>query len=235
MFDVQVKRIHEYKRQLLNLLHVVHLYDRILRGDTTGMIPRAVLIGGKAAPGYHMAKLIIKLINDVAKTINQDPKANELLKLVFLPNYRVSAMEVICPATELSEQIFYCDMEPEQEKLYEEEKSKARNSLLKTDGSGAQYLIMKGGGSRHPATLESVMNSEHYAHQEGATVFKFAVKNMSDVAAEIMERNKLFVEPSGAAGFAALLYNKVNVPAGSTVVCVLSGGNIDREKLKAIL
>ena len=105
MFDVQVKRIHEYKRQLLNLLHVVHLYDRILRGDTTGMIPRAVLIGGKAAPGYHMAKLIIKLINDVAKTINQDPKANELLKLVFLPNYRVSAMEVICPATELSEQI----------------------------------------------------------------------------------------------------------------------------------
>jgi starch phosphorylase len=105
MFDVQVKRIHEYKRQLLNLLHVVHLYDRILRGDTGGMIPRAVLIGGKAAPGYHMAKLIIKLINDVAKTINNDPKANELLKLVFLPNYRVSAMEVICPATELSEQI----------------------------------------------------------------------------------------------------------------------------------
>lgn len=65
------------------------------------------------------------------------------------------------------------------------------DSVLKTDGSGAQYLIMKGGGSRHPATLESVMNSEHFAHQEGATVFKFAVKNMSDVAAEIMERNQL--------------------------------------------
>lgn len=65
------------------------------------------------------------------------------------------------------------------------------DSVLKTDGSGAQYLIMKGGGSRHPATIESVMNSEHYAHQEGATVFKFAVKNMSDVAAEIMERNQL--------------------------------------------
>ena len=105
LFDVQVKRIHEYKRQLLNLLHVVHLYDRITRGDTAGMIPRCVLIGGKAAPGYHMAKLIIKLINDVAKTVNNDPRVGGLLKLVFLPNYRVSAMEVICPATELSEQI----------------------------------------------------------------------------------------------------------------------------------
>ncbi len=105
LFDVQVKRIHEYKRQLLNLLHVVHLYDRICRGDTDDMVPRCVLIGGKAAPGYHIAKLIVKLICDVASTVNRDPKANELLNLVFLPNYRVSAMEVICPATELSEQI----------------------------------------------------------------------------------------------------------------------------------
>ncbi len=69
------------------------------------MVPRCVLIGGKAAPGYHVAKLIVKLINDVAAVINSDPKASQLLKLVFLPNYRVSAMEVICPATELSEQI----------------------------------------------------------------------------------------------------------------------------------
>jgi glycogen phosphorylase len=105
MFDVQVKRIHEYKRQLLNVLHVIHLYDRICRGDTTGMTPRCVLIGGKAAPGYHVAKLIVKLINDVAQVVNSEPKADKLLKLVFLPNYRVSAMEVICPATELSEQI----------------------------------------------------------------------------------------------------------------------------------
>ncbi len=105
IFDVQVKRIHEYKRQLLNLLHVVHLYDRICRGETQGLVPRCVLIGGKAAPGYHMAKLIIKLINDVAATVNRDPRAKDLLRLVFLPNYRVSAMEVICPATELSEQI----------------------------------------------------------------------------------------------------------------------------------
>ncbi len=105
LFDVQVKRIHEYKRQLLNVLHVIHLYDRIMRGDTVGMVPRAVLIGGKAAPGYHVAKLIVKLINDVAAVVNDEPKAANLLKLVFLPNYRVSAMEVICPATELSEQI----------------------------------------------------------------------------------------------------------------------------------
>ncbi|MFY9252835.1 MAG: glycogen/starch/alpha-glucan phosphorylase [Fuerstiella sp.] len=105
LFDVQVKRIHEYKRQLLNVLHVIHLYDRIVRGDIKDMVPRAVLIGGKAAPGYHVAKLIVKLINDVATVVNSEPKADKLLKLVFLPNYRVSAMEVICPATELSEQI----------------------------------------------------------------------------------------------------------------------------------
>ncbi|MCM2372464.1 glycogen/starch/alpha-glucan phosphorylase [Aporhodopirellula aestuarii] len=105
MFDVQVKRIHEYKRQLLNVLNVIHLYDRIQRGETAGMVPRCVLIGGKAAPGYHVAKLIVKLINDVASVVNADPKCKDLLRLVFFPNYRVSSMEVICPATELSEQI----------------------------------------------------------------------------------------------------------------------------------
>jgi starch phosphorylase len=105
LFDVQVKRIHEYKRQLLNVLHVIHLYNRILAGDTKGMVPRCVLIGGKAAPGYHLAKVIVKLVNNVADVINNDPRANELLKLVFFPNYRVSAMEIICPGTELSEQI----------------------------------------------------------------------------------------------------------------------------------
>jgi len=105
MFDVQVKRIHEYKRQLLNVLHVIHLYDRIKRGDTADWTPRCVLIGGKAAPGYEMAKHIIRLVNAVAEVINQDPDAKGLLQLVFLPDYRVSAMEVICPAAELSEQI----------------------------------------------------------------------------------------------------------------------------------
>ncbi|BAN34148.1 glycogen/starch/alpha-glucan phosphorylase [Sulfuricella denitrificans skB26] len=105
LFDVQVKRIHEYKRQLLNVLHVIHLYDRIKRGDTADWTPRCVLIGGKAAPGYMIAKCIIKLVNSVAKVINEDPAAQGLLKLAFFPDYRVSAMEVICPGTDLSEQI----------------------------------------------------------------------------------------------------------------------------------
>ncbi|MFC1772254.1 glycogen/starch/alpha-glucan phosphorylase [Pseudomonadota bacterium] len=105
LFDVQVKRIHEYKRQLLNALHVIHLYNRIKRGDTANWTQRCVLVGGKAAPGYAMAKDIIKLISNVAKIINADPDVGDLLKVVFLPNYRVSAMEVICPGADLSEQI----------------------------------------------------------------------------------------------------------------------------------
>jgi starch phosphorylase len=105
MFDVQVKRIHEYKRQLLNLLHVVYLYNRIKKGDIENWTPRCVLFGGKAAPGYHMAKLIIKLINNVAKVINDDTDVGSLLKVAFLPDYNVSKMEIIAPGTDLSEQI----------------------------------------------------------------------------------------------------------------------------------
>lgn len=105
LFDVQVKRIHEYKRQLLNVLHVIHLYDRIKRGDIADWTPRCVLIGGKAAPGYAMAKRTIRLITAVAEVINHDVATKGLLSLAFLPDYRVSAMEVICPAADLSEQI----------------------------------------------------------------------------------------------------------------------------------
>jgi glycogen phosphorylase len=105
LFDVQVKRIHEYKRQLLNILHVIHLYNRIKRGDTANWTKRCVLIGGKAAPGYHMAKLIIKLINSVAGVVNKDHQVGDLLKVAFVPNYRVTAMEIIAPGTDLSEQI----------------------------------------------------------------------------------------------------------------------------------
>jgi starch phosphorylase len=105
MFDVQVKRIHEYKRQLLNLLHAVHLYDRIRRGDGDDIVPRTIIIGGKAAPGYVMAKNIIKCINNVARIINSDPMMTGRLQLIFYPDYNVTAMELICPAADLSEQI----------------------------------------------------------------------------------------------------------------------------------
>ena len=105
LFEAQVKRIHEYKRQLLNALHIIHLYDRIKRGDTTGMVPRCILLGGKAAPGYTMAKRIIKLICNVANVINQDAEVGPLLKVAFIPDFRVTAMELICTGTDLSVQI----------------------------------------------------------------------------------------------------------------------------------
>ena len=105
LFDVQVKRIHEYKRQLLNVLHVIHLYDRIKRGEFENWTNRCVLIGGKAAPGYMLAKQIIKLINNIADVINNDSDIGDKLKLAFIPNYNVSKMEIICPGTDLSEQI----------------------------------------------------------------------------------------------------------------------------------
>jgi starch phosphorylase len=105
LFDVQVKRIHEYKRQLLNMLHAIHLYDRIRRGEGGDVVPRAIIIGGKAAPGYEMAKSVIKCINNVARVINSDPAMKDRLRLVFYPDYNVSAMELICPAADLSEQI----------------------------------------------------------------------------------------------------------------------------------
>jgi starch phosphorylase len=105
LFDIQIKRIHEYKRQLLNVLHVVTLYNRMRSGEHPEIVPRTVIIAGKAAPGYAMAKQIIRLINDIADTVNNDQQIGGRLKLVFIPNYDVSNAERIVPAADLSEQI----------------------------------------------------------------------------------------------------------------------------------
>ena len=105
MFDVQVKRIHEYKRQHLNVLHIVALYHRIKANPNVNIQPRTFIFGGKAAPGYHFAKLMIKLINSVGEVLNRDPDVKDRLKVVFLPNYNVTNGQRVYPAAELSEQI----------------------------------------------------------------------------------------------------------------------------------
>jgi glycogen phosphorylase len=105
LFDVQIKRIHEYKRQLLNVLHVVARYQAILANPTADWTPRTVIFAGKAASAYHNAKLIIQLMHDVGRAINSDPRVGDKLKLVFLPNYSVTLAELIIPAADLSEQI----------------------------------------------------------------------------------------------------------------------------------
>lgn len=105
MFDIQVKRIHEYKRQLLNLLYIVTMYNRIKRDPTANFVPRTVMIGGKAAPGYYMAKKIIKLICCVGNAVNNDPIVGDKLKVIYLENYRVTLAEKIMPAADLSQQL----------------------------------------------------------------------------------------------------------------------------------
>ena len=104
MFDVHVKRIHEYKRQLLNVLHAIHRYNRIRHGGGD-VLPRTLIFAGKTAPGYEMAKRIIHLINRVADIVNNDPNVGARLKIVFMPNYDVQTAEEIIPAADLSQQI----------------------------------------------------------------------------------------------------------------------------------
>jgi starch phosphorylase len=105
LFDVQVKRLHEYKRQHLNVLYLITAFNRLARGEDDGAPPRTMIFGGKAAPGYRMAKLIIRLINGVAEVIDRDPRVSRSLKVVFFPDFNVKNAQHIYPAAELSEQI----------------------------------------------------------------------------------------------------------------------------------
>jgi starch phosphorylase len=111
LFDVQIKRIHEYKRQLLNIIETISLYDQIRSHPERDWAPRVKLFAGKAAPSYHNAKMIIKLANDVARRVNSDPSVRGILKVAFLPNYNVTLAEMIIPAADLSEQISTAGME----------------------------------------------------------------------------------------------------------------------------